>query len=330
MNENDKTTSPAGLAPDPLGNEFPSVASSPPGEGIPPVCEEEDGEDFYDGPLILVGNGESPSPAPVSTATPPPSADVASVTPGEEALSGFPNEPRNIPLADARSHGGWLDDASDRFAAGEDDQDSEGPEILPDHAGPELLPDDYDAGMFDATPLKLDEIQRQIATLQKEFQSKIKYDAHKNRIIDELHKELQHYKDDATKKYIKSLVLDLIQFGDNMRKLIRHFESRPLTMEDARKLFNLLETVPSDIDDILYRQGVESFQSDDLQFDATRQRVIGRVESSRPEDDRKIEKAVHPGYEWDGVLIRPELVNVYVFTPNTDISERDDGNEQGS
>jgi len=46
----------------------------------------------------------------------------------------------------------------------------------------------------------LDLLVTKLYTLQAEFQSKLKYDQHKDKIIDDLHRELQEYKSDLINK----------------------------------------------------------------------------------------------------------------------------------
>ncbi len=187
------------------------------------------------------------------------------------------------------------------------------------------IPDD---GRFSEIIDRFDDLRQQMGRMEKEFQSKLKYDAHKNKIIDELHSELQAYKDDIIKKHIKSFVLDLIQFSDNLRKLARHYENMDMGPAEAEKLFHILESLPSDIEDILLRQGVESFESDGDIFNPARQRVLKRIPAARKEKNGHIAERMHPGFEWDDVLLRPELVSAYIHQPDAAApSEKEEGNE---
>ncbi len=83
---------------------------------------------------------------------------------------------------------------------------------------------------------RLEQIQNQMDHLQQEFQSKLKYDAHKDKMIDNLHKELQEYKGDILKKYLQSMVMDIIQMIDNIRKLINHYHSQDSSESDPVKM----------------------------------------------------------------------------------------------
>ncbi|OQX21278.1 MAG: nucleotide exchange factor GrpE [Desulfobacteraceae bacterium IS3] len=160
---------------------------------------------------------------------------------------------------------------------------------------------------------KLAEIQEQMIHLENEFQSKLKYDAHKEKMIDKLHKELQEYKSDMLKKYLRSIVMDIIQMIDNIRKLTNHYHTQDASGNDPEKLLKLLESIPSDLEDLFYRQGVNPFTCDGNIFDASRQRILRTYDTSDKSKDKTVAESLRPGYEWEGKVIRPEMVAVYVY-----------------
>jgi molecular chaperone GrpE (heat shock protein) len=168
---------------------------------------------------------------------------------------------------------------------------------------------------------KLDGIQEDIGRLRDEFKKKIMYDVHKDKLIDSLHQELQGYKNDFIKKHLKSMMLDMIKIIDNIRKLSKHFNSLDPAEIDTVKLLELLNNIPSDLEDVFYWQNVRSFKSESQIFDATHQRILKTVETSDKEKDKLIAESIRPGYEWDGQVIRPEMVSVYIYKEITDQKE---------
>lgn len=160
---------------------------------------------------------------------------------------------------------------------------------------------------------ELQGIHQQLEQIRQEFQSKLKYDAHKDKLIDNLHRELQDHKGDILKKYLRSIVMDIIQLIDNTRKLAGHYKTRKLSEKDSPKLLRLLEDIPSDMEDIFYRQGINTYTCKEKTFDATRQKILKTVETSDISKDKTVAASIRPGYEWDGQIIRPEMVAVYVF-----------------
>ena len=106
------------------------------------------------------------------------------------------------------------------------EDDAMPPESLPS----EELPEIEDAPSIPEYELNdlhhhFETIQAQLVQLRDEFSGKIKYDEHKDEIIDKLHKELQEYKQDIVKKHILSIVLDVVKVADDIRKWITYFRS---------------------------------------------------------------------------------------------------------
>lgn len=177
---------------------------------------------------------------------------------------------------------------------------------------------DRDAELIGVLSEKLDGIETMITQLSQEFSGKLKYDAHKEDIIDKLHQELQEYKQDLLKKLVLSFVLDVIKLADDIRKWISHFKALDASQRDPIKLFRYLEAIPSDLEDIFYWQGVKPFTTQEGVFDPTRQRALKKIPTEDPELDKTIAQSVRPGYEWEGKVIRQEMVAVYMHTKTAD------------
>jgi molecular chaperone GrpE len=45
---------------------------------------------------------------------------------------------------------------------------------------------------------------------------------------------------------------------------------------------------------------------------------LKRIETSDPVEDRKVAESLKPGYEWDGKVIRPEIVAVFLYKKTID------------
>lgn len=223
----------------------------------------------------------------------------------------------------------YLNEPSDNLDQDKDEKDArESPapqaaEPFPNSTVDHILVDEPD-DLIDPVSFKMDEILQQLKELKREFQGKLKYDSHKEKIIDTLHGELQAHKDDILKKFMISFVMDIIQFIDNLRKLTQHYSGKNLTEDDATRLLNLIDGIPTDLEDICCRLGVMPFTCEASQFDPGRQRVLKRIETDEEEKDKAIAESLRPGYEWDGKVIRPEMVAVYAFTaPQTETETRE-------
>ena len=170
---------------------------------------------------------------------------------------------------------------------------------------------------------KMDALHQKIVSLNIEFQSKLKYDAHKEKIIDALHQELQDYKNDIIKKQMLSVFMDIIKIIDDIRKWMRHYRHQDSSARDPLKLFKFLESIPSDLEDLFYWQGVKSFTCEGPIFDPARQRVSRKIETAIKDQDHMIAESLRPGYEWEGKIIRPEMVALYFYKDSpADMEER--------
>ena len=157
--------------------------------------------------------------------------------------------------------------------------------------------------------------RQRLELLQEEFESKLKYDAHKERIIDTLHGELQEYKNDVVKKHLMSVLLDIIKVIDDIRKWTEHYRSLDPQERDPLKIFKYLENIPSDLEDIFYWQGVKPFTCEGEAFDPTRQRAVKRIDTADESMDKTVALSLRVGYEWEHKVIRPEMVAVYQYKP---------------
>ena len=160
---------------------------------------------------------------------------------------------------------------------------------------------------------RFDSISCKLDALQDEFAKKLRIDAYKDKLIDNLHRELQAYKNDLVKKHVQSMSMDIIKVIDDIRKLSDHYRSMPPEDLEPEKLLELLQRVPDDLEDLFYYQGVKPFTCEGAQFDPTRQRVLKRVETDDPALDKTVAESLRSGYEWDEKVIRPEFVAVYLY-----------------
>jgi len=163
---------------------------------------------------------------------------------------------------------------------------------------------------IDLTILKLENIEKQIEQLSNDFKSKLKYDAHKETIIDHLHNELQQYKNDFIKKQSLSIIIDMIRVVDGIRKFTAHHKSKTPSALDPAKLLDFIESIPSDIEDLFELQGVNTFTCDNEIVDSARQKIIQKTATTNKLKDKTIAETVYPGYECDGRVIRPEMIRV--------------------
>ena len=203
---NDLTPEETPPDPDPDRNEDEEAMSN--GAGLPSLFDEEElaevglkaspFEEGADHPDM----GDSPQPEPESE---PSEEDLAT----DSVLEETPEAPLpELNGVEAESEGLIAEPSlNDTPAPDEENIDLEqDSEYVPDDL---VVPTDLH--------LQLDAIMGQLTALKEEFAGKLKYDTHKDEIIDKLHQELQEYKQDIVKKHILSIVLDVVKVASGLR-----------------------------------------------------------------------------------------------------------------
>jgi molecular chaperone GrpE len=165
--------------------------------------------------------------------------------------------------------------------------------------------------------MKLDTLNNRLENVETEFQSKIKYDLHKEKIIDDLHRELQEYKNDFIKSLMRPVIIDIIHTIDNITKLIKSHKTNDPSELDPLKLIRQMEGIAGDLEDIISQQGVESYTSDQSEFNSKRQRIIETEITDDIAKDKTISRKVLKGYQCEGKILRQEMVNVYIYKPDS-------------
>jgi molecular chaperone GrpE len=160
------------------------------------------------------------------------------------------------------------------------------------------------------TALLLD-LKRSAERMESLFRNKIQLDAGREAMIDRLHAEIQEYKDDLAFKILKPLANGLINLHDDVGKLVvasraRHDDPSANAVADA------LDSVRDDIEDTLEQAGFVAFVTERADFDPKRQRAVRTIPTTEPGLDRTVAERLRKGFVYDGKLVRPELVNVYI------------------
>ncbi len=126
----------------------------------------------------------------------------------------------------------------------------------------------------------------------------------REKIVDRLHSELQHYKEDLIAKMMRPIFLDLIQLHDDLGK-------RADSGADGAATEALLRDYQKGVEDILYRQGVEPYEAEGDSFDARRQRAVTTLPCDDPQLVKTVAARIRKGFASGDRVIRPESVSVF-------------------
>ena len=160
---------------------------------------------------------------------------------------------------------------------------------------------------------KLDSIKEHLDELSYGFKKRLQNDTTKDKIIEALHEELREYKNNLIKKQFESTILDLINFIDAIKKMANHYRQKGAAESDPAKLMELIETIPTDMEDIFQLHHIEPFTCPETTFNPAQQKILRKIETDDKQKERTIARRLRSGYKWEGKIIRPEIVEVYVF-----------------
>ena len=162
----------------------------------------------------------------------------------------------------------------------------------------------------------LSEVSVALRQLAKDFETKLKYDASKQELIDKLYKENLGFKEGIVKKFQHTMILAVVEKIDEAEKDIAVFENREFSEENYRKLLASYRDITANFQDLLStRFDVECYDSEPLtDFDPKTQRSLKTCLTAEDDKHKRVRQTLRPGYKTeDGFILRPELVEVYIF-----------------
>lgn len=154
-------------------------------------------------------------------------------------------------------------------------------------------------------------LQESIARLQYDFETKIKYDQDKERMIDTLREQVIEYREDLALKIMRPFINDLIRLYDDLHKTDREQREHA----DGQALSHLMTGFCADIEEMLSRNGFEVFELTEPEFDSAQQRAQQTIQTTDPALDRQVANHVRKGVRYNQRVIRPEVVTVYGYSP---------------
>ncbi len=151
---------------------------------------------------------------------------------------------------------------------------------------------------------------------QVDFDSKVKYDESKEQVIERLHRELQFYREGLDFRLLQPIFMDLIMLHDDMDKLlVKMNDSSMAASNQMTQMAQYLKVFQESVEEILQRNGVKSFTTEEEVFLPGRQRSLRVIPTADPILDKHIVRRVRKGFEYEDKLLRHELVEVYKHTP---------------
>ena len=160
---------------------------------------------------------------------------------------------------------------------------------------------------------KLDAMQQALSDLQQSFDNKIAEDAHKNTLFDNMHRELVRYQNGALDKIVNTIALDIIQLIDTTKGHIRVYEKKEPTEDNYKKLLRIVKAISQDLEDILYRQNIESYRVYGHEVDVQRQKIIQTLPTDDKSKDNLVAVRAADGYTNGDKILRPERIKIFKY-----------------
>lgn len=164
----------------------------------------------------------------------------------------------------------------------------------------------------------LDAVQQALATLQQAFDDKIAEDTHKNDLFDNMHRELVRYQNGALDKIVDTIALDIIQLVDSTKGHVRVYEKKEPTEENYKKLLRIIKGIAEDLEDILYRQNIESYRVPGHEVDVRRQKIIQTIPTDDKARDNLVAVRVADGYMEGDKILRPERIKIFKYEEDSE------------
>lgn len=165
----------------------------------------------------------------------------------------------------------------------------------------------------------IEPLMREMQKLREDFETKVKYDESKERTIDTLHKELQTYRDGLHYKILRPVFMDLISMHDDLDRILKDIAVKE--NDSSNTMLRNLQSFQESIEETLRRYEVETFSVEGDTLVSGRQRIMKVVEVGDPTQDRHIARRVRKGFEYEGRLLRPEIVDIYRFNASLQVKE---------
>lgn len=144
------------------------------------------------------------------------------------------------------------------------------------------------------------------------FDDKLRYDASREKVIDDLHAEAKELRQGLHFKILCSALMDMIDFHDQVGKTVRAFRDKIAQGEavEAETVLMNVEGFQDDIEDALARHGVEAFQTESDRFDPRYHRALKTAPCAHEGEHGLIAERLRKGFAYGEKVVRPEVVTV--------------------
>jgi molecular chaperone GrpE (heat shock protein) len=186
---------------------------------------------------------------------------------------------------------------------------NQAPENTPQSVNPTI---DQKSGEEDILPT-LKENTALLQEIKETIQSKLDYDAVKEKAFDKLYEEMRRQKEasDLLDRAVKPILSDLLLLFDTMRKYETSLLNQSISNGDLLQEFRYIS---DELLEILYRQEVLPIDEDTSEpFNSKIHKATKTENAESKDDDFKIMSIVRNGFTWRDKVLRPQEVVIKRF-----------------
>ena len=157
----------------------------------------------------------------------------------------------------------------------------------------------------------------QLSSMETLFNKRIMHADYEDKVIDQLHAELQKYKEDLYSQLARPILLDIIEMRDSIMRVAAEYLKKP---EGQQSIPNhVFEGYTYDLQDILEKNNVEVYRSKKGDnFIPVRQKAVKKEATDDEGLHGKIAESLSSGYCYGGRVISAESVSVYFYQKNSE------------
>lgn len=182
----------------------------------------------------------------------------------------------------------------------------------------EICTEEKDSVSLDKVINSIDELSKKMDEMNTLFAQKIQHTTHEEKIVDQMHAELQKYKDDMYSQLVRPILMDIIEMRDSILRMSKSYTTKPESEQSIP--LKVFSDYAYDVQDILEKNNITIYEcAEGDSFSPIKQRAVKKIETSVQELHGKVAESLNPGYDYLGKIISPEKVAVYFYKESEEL-----------
>lgn len=164
----------------------------------------------------------------------------------------------------------------------------------------------------------VEELSKKMDDMNTLFMQKIQHTTHEEKIVDQMHAELQKYKEDMYSQLVRPILLDIIDVRDSILRMSKSYAGKPEGEQSVP--LKVFSDYAYDVQDILEKNNISIYEgSEGDDFVPIKQRPVKKIETAVSELHGRIAESLSPGYDYMGKTISPEKVAIYLYQEQQEV-----------